>query len=360
MTLLQRIMAGVPPLVALATFALGGLLGLAAGKLGLPLPMMLGSMLGVALASGLGLRIQGMAPTVPQKWRNYVVPVIGVSIGAGFPPDIFDELRQWWLSVALLFVVIPLAQMLAFAIYRRVGRLDKATSFFAAMPGGFIEAIEMAEKAHADQRMVISLQLLRLILSILLIPIGFSIAEGHVVGSASGIALPGSDHALTAFDVLVLFGLGALGWFLGVQARLPAAVMFGPLLLSAAAHSTGLTEATPPGWTILIAQWVLGTSLGCRLAGLSRGQFTRALGLAVLNAIAMLSLAAAVAYAFHARIGETIGAVILAFAPGGVTEMSLVALSLHLSAVYVSIHHMMRILIAVVTARALQGPVVGR
>ncbi|GAB4270167.1 MAG: AbrB family transcriptional regulator [Pararhodobacter sp.] len=360
MTLTRRLMAGVPPRVAFATFSLGGVLGLLAGHLGLPLPMMLGSMLGVALASGLGVRIGGMALAVPQAWRNVMVPIIGVSIGAGFPPDILDALRQWWLSIALLFVVIPLAQLIAFGLYRRVGRLDRATAFFAAMPGGFIEAIEMADKARADHRMVISLQLLRLILSIVLIPVGFSITAGHVVGSASGIALPGSGHALDAFDIAVLIALGASGWFLGTMARLPAAVMFGPLLVSAAAHSAGLTEAAPPGWSILVAQWVLGTTLGCRLAGLSRAQLTRAFGLSVLNTTAMLTLAAGVAALFHARIGEPEGAVILAFAPGGVTEMSLVALSLHLSAVYVSVHHMLRILIAVVAAKALQGPVVGR
>ena len=43
---------------------------------------------------------------------------------------------------------------------------------------------------------------------------------------------------------------------------------------------------------------------------------------------------------------------LLAFAPGGVSEMSLVALSLHVSAVFVSLHHMVRIVLAVVVARS--------
>jgi uncharacterized protein len=354
-----RFLGDIPPWVILPTLAMGGTFGLIAGWLGLPLPMMLGSMLGTAFAAGFGLRFGGRLPAVPNLWRQLVVPIIGVAIGAGFPPSILNELQRWWISIALLFVAIPAAQLLAFWLYRGLGRLDKKTAFFAAMPGGFIEAIEMAEKSGGDLPMVISLQMLRLILAIVFIPIGFSLFVGHAVGSASGVPLPGSDHALVPWDWAVLTALGALGWFLGDRLRMPAAVMFGPLLLSAIAHAAGFTEAAPPGWTILVAQWVLGTSLGCRLGGLSGGQMGRALGLAVLNAVVMLSLAAVIAVLFQRQIDEPVMAIILAFAPGGVTEMSLVALSLQLSAVYVSIHHMIRILLAVAAARLLQGPVIG-
>ena len=46
-------------------------------------------------------------------------------------------------------------------------------------------------------------------------------------------------------------------------------------------------------------------------------------------------------------IGERIEAVVLAFAPGGVVEMSLIAISLEISVIYVAIHHVARILLAV-------------
>jgi uncharacterized membrane protein AbrB (regulator of aidB expression) len=42
------------------------------------------------------------------------------------------------------------------------------------MPGGFIEALEMGEKAGAQMPMLIMLQFLRLILCIVLIPLAFA------------------------------------------------------------------------------------------------------------------------------------------------------------------------------------------
>ena len=65
----------------------------------------------------------------------------------------------------------------------------------------------------------------------------------------------------------------------------------------------------------------------------------------------MLALPCALALALAGPVGEPVTAVILAFAPGGISEMSLVALSLQLSMVYVTLHHLLRILLTVAVAR---------
>ena len=49
---------------------------------------------------------------------------------------------------------------------------------------------------------------------------------------------------------------------------------------------------------------------------------------------------------------------ILAFAPGGVVEMSLIAISLEISVLYVTVHHVARILLAVLFAKVAYGWVV--
>jgi len=54
----------------------------------------------------------------------------------------------------------------------------------------------------------------------------------------------------------------------------------------------------------------------------------------------------------HEVVGERIEAVVLAFAPGGLAEMSLVALSMHISVLYVSAHHVARIVLSVSFAKA--------
>ena len=70
---------------------------------------------------------------------------------------------------------------------------------------------------------------------------------------------------------------------LGRKLRLPAAIMTGPILLSAVAHLSGLTRTVPPDWAVTLTQLVVGTSLGARFVGLPRRTLLLALRLAALQ-----------------------------------------------------------------------------
>lgn len=359
MNTLSRLLAGIPLFTVLASFAIGGIGGLLALWMGLPLAMLLGSMLATALAGGLGMRVSGHGIAVPQKWRFVFVPIIGVAIGASFPEDFVAQAMNWWITMVALVLFVPGVHLMGFSLFRRLGGIDAPTAFFAAMPGGFIESLEMGEEAGADVAMLLMLQFLRLILCIVMIPIGFSLLEGHAVGSASGLVLGDTTTQLSFQDVLVMCAAGAVGLLVAKRLDLPAAILSGPLLAAGIAHALGLFHGAPPNWAILVTQWIMGSSMGCRLAGFTRQKAARAVWLSVVNVSAMLTVALGIAVALSPLVGEPVSAVVLAFAPGGVTEMSLVALSLQLSAVYVSLHHIARIILAVIMARILRRHAIG-
>jgi membrane AbrB-like protein len=335
----------------LAAFALGAAGGFAAKALGLPLPMLLGSLITVSAAAIGGLRLGGRVLGIPMPIRSGFVPVIGVSIGTAVTPGILEEATRWWPSVLALFVFIPLAHAISYTLTRRLGGLDKATSYYGTMPGGFIESIWMGDQAGADAAYLTMLQFLRLILCIVLIPIGFSLVTGHAVGSATGAVIGGAEHVLTLTDWAILIAAGVLGAWLGSLTRLPAYMVTGPFLLSAIVHYMGWVEGGPPGWLISLTQLVIGASLGARFAGRSPRILLHGVRLAGVNVAAMLILTTIAATALHGVVGERWEAVFLAFAPGGLAEMALVALSLEISVVYVTVHHILRIILAVFVAR---------
>lgn len=347
----KSVMRGHRPVPVAATFALGAIGGLAGWAIGMPLGVLLGAMLTVAVASVAGVRLWGALPGVPSHWRFALVPVIGVAIGASVPADFLAQALRWWPTVLAVCVFVPVAHWASFQIYRRLGGIDANSSFFAAMPGGFIEALEMAEARGAEMQMVIMLQFLRLILCIVLVPLSFALVTGHAVGSGSGVEMPGAGVPLLAFDVLVLTAAAVLGYWGAHRLNFPAAVLSGPLLLSGLAHAAGLTAATPPDWAITVTQWVVGTTLGTRFAGLELRRLWLAMRLSVVAIAVSLILAAGLALPLAGPVGEPVSAVILAFAPGGISEMALVAISLQISAVYVTLHHLVRIVLAVLVAR---------
>ncbi len=335
------------------SLALGAIGGGIAQWLGLPLGMLLGSLLGVGTAAWAGWRPLGMTIAVPEPLRFFFVPVIGVSIGGAFTPQVLREAAGWWPSLLALLIYLPLALGTGYLVYTRLGGVPKVTAFFGAVPGGLVETVLLGEAAGADGRMVTLLQFLRLILCILLVPIGFTLATGHAVGSAAGVEMTGADAPLGLADVAILVGAAVAGVWLARRLRLPAAIMTGPILLSAVAHLTGLTQTSPPAWAVQATQLVVGTSLGARFAGLPQGLLGRALWLALLNAVIALTLAMLFALGLARFLDEPLAAIFLAFAPGGLAEMSLVALSLQMSVVYVSAHHVARIVLAVTMAQML-------
>lgn len=286
---------------------------------------------------------------IPSRHRVWFLPIIGVSIGAAVTPDILLEARSWWPSLLALFLFIPVAHLCSFLTVRRIGLDDRMSALYGTMPGGFVEATEMGEAAGADVALISVMQLLRLIICIVMIPFGFTLLTGSAVGSAAGEVIGAGP--LRTSDIMLMVAAGVAGALIARALKFPAWVLTGPLLLSGALHATGLVTGGPPRWMIELAQFAIGTSLGGRFAG--RGPDV--LGRGARYALVAVSLTLAIAGLFASILGGLVGerweAVFLAYAPGGVVEMSLVALSLQVSVIYVTAHHIIRILLAVMLAR---------
>jgi membrane AbrB-like protein len=239
---------------------------------------------------------------------------------------------------------------MGYALYRR-GGLARAEAYYSAIPGGLIESVQMGEEAGADVRVLITLQTLRLIGTIIAVPLIFLALTGHTVGSAAGTTMVGASVPLTLQDVGLMIAAGLIGAQAGKWLRLPGYIITGPLLCSAALHATGLMQAIPPGWLVSVTQVILGTGLGVRFVGMDRKVLIKCGKLAAANGAFALVLAFVFAELVHIFAGEPLAAAFLAFAPGGLAEMSLVALSLNMSVIYVTAHHVLRIVLAVSFAK---------
>lgn len=331
--------------VTLAIGAVGGALAAAAH---LPLGYLLGSLVTVGVIAAAGWRPLGYAITLPARLRFSFVPVIGVSIGAAFTPQVAGQALGWGPSLLALCLFVPLAHAVGYGIYRS-GGLARREAFFGAVPGGLIESVQLGEEAGADVRMLTVLQFLRLIGTIIAVPMLFWGLTGAPVGSAAGVTIAAGGLTLRDAGLLVLAALAGVA--LGRSLRFPGWIITGPLTASALLHGLGVVQGVPPGWLISAVQVVLGAGLGARFVGIEARMLRQAAILALINGVAALLLALAFAVTLHALVGEPVAAVFLAFAPGGLAEMSLIALSLKMSAIYVTAHHVLRIVLAVSFAK---------
>lgn len=340
----------VPTLLITLVIALTG--ALIARLIFLPLPWLLGAVIAVGGAALFDFRPRGHNIQFPVKLREFFVPIIGVMIGGAFTPQLVASIPQWWPTVLALLLYVPFAHASSYLIYHKLGGYDRKTAFFSGMPGGLIEAIVMGEEVGADSVMVTMLQFCRLLLCIIIVPIAFTVVEGGLVGSASGVSVGGPGRPdMTAYDAMILAACAVIGYFGFKRLRLPAAVIAGPIFVSGLAHLAGLTAAQPPSFLIAVTQLVVGTTLGVRFVTIDRRQALKGLRLAFLSVSSVLGLAVIFAFVLYRFVGEPMEAVVLAYSPGGVTEMSLIALSLQISVVFVSLHHLARIIMTILIAR---------
>ncbi|MEK9661130.1 MAG: AbrB family transcriptional regulator, partial [Alphaproteobacteria bacterium] len=108
-----------------------------------------------------------------------------------------------------------------------------------------------------------------------------------------------------------------------------------------------LTEASPPVVVVSLAQVILGSAVGARFSGMRLREVARYLGLGAVASVMLLSLTVVYALVLQQFMDVPFGAFILAFSPGGLTEMSLVALAMQIDVAFVATHHMVRIFIVV-------------
>jgi membrane AbrB-like protein len=332
-----------------ATLAIGVAGGSAAVAIGAPLPWLLGAMMATAAATLAGLQPLGGPLVFPTTLRLLFIPVIGVLIGGAFTPEVLRAMPGWWPGLLAVSLFVPLAHAMNYLIFRRLGRVAPPEAYFGAMPGGLIESIELARDSGADVAVVSVLQFARIAVTVTAVPLIFAAMEGRAVGSAAGQTLSGA--ALPGLlDAAVLIGCGWAGFVAAVRARVPAGQIVGPIVFSAAAHALGFTSASPPAFLVSVAQLVIGVTLGLRFKGLEPRLLGRYLGLSALSVVAMLGLGVLLALPVAAAGVSSVAIMVLSMAPGGVVEMGLIALSLNASPIFVTAHHLVRIVLTVLVA----------
>lgn len=324
-------------------------LGTAGGALfhvfNLPLAWMIGAMVATTAACLAGARI-----AVPGELRSGMIMVLGIMLGSGFSPEMLDHMGRWSISLAMLVPFI-IASLLAGMLYLKLTtRYHPATAYFTAAPGGFNEMVLSGGANGGDERAIALAHSARVMLVVFTIPIWFEFLHGADRGNGGTALGPGLTD-LSVQDWLTLAAC-AIGYPIARALRIPAAALVGPMVLSAAVHLAGLTANAPPGLIVAIAQVVVGSAIGSRFVGSRLSAIFRTLLVATGLTAVLVVVAVAFAWGVHLLTGIGLVDLILAFAPGGLAEMSLVALALGVDAAFVATHHIVRIALIVLFAPA--------
>ena len=338
-TAVRHILAG------LAVGVAGG--GLFAG-IGFPAPWLAGSMIATVVATYCGVSI-----AVPQWMRMLAFVLLGIQTGGSVSWETLERAGQWPLSIALLGLTVILVTLACAQFFRRYHGWDRPTALFASLPGALSLTLAMADAAKADMRRVTIAQCVRLFFLVAALPAVIAlISPSH--------ALPQADSHSGPATILVLVIAGGAAGLLFEWLKIPAGPILGAIMASAALYLTGVVNGATPPVVLIPANVILGVMIGARFQGLPLAEVRELFreGFAgFLLALAIATLGAALASGFG---NLPFALTLLAFAPGGLEAMTIMAFALNLDPAYVAAHQVARYVGICVVMPPLAAYLIGR
>ncbi len=322
-----------------ATPLIGAFGGWLASLANWPLPWMVGSLLAV-----IAVRCSGWLVSEVPRGRQVGQWIAASAIGLHFTGEVMREVLAHFGVILAGAVGTLLLGLIGIFILLRSGS-DRATAFFASMPGGASEMVVLANRHQAEAASVAAAHSLRLLLVVLIVPALFTWGLPTV---AAPPAAPVSWPWLAV--LLPAGGLLALLW---KRLGQPNPWMLGPLTVCALASVAFDLHIGLPGWAGALGQWLIGCSLACHFDR----PFFRSAPAFLLRILLFTLLAMLVAAALGGALGWLTAldevSLMLGMMPGGITELCLTAEALQLSVALVTAVQVLRLFLVMFLAEPL-------
>ncbi|MBC7803376.1 MAG: AbrB family transcriptional regulator [Candidatus Parcubacteria bacterium] len=324
----------INPLIALG---LCGGVGALFEWLRTPLPWMIGPLLAMAVGNFSGARLRAAPGSRPLGQL-----IIGTALGLYFTPVVTQQVASYWhlLVFAALFAIL-----VAWAcgwFLSRVTDTDRSTAFFASVPGGAAEMAILGERFGARVDRIALAQSMRILIVVVVVPFVLTYSGVHGTDSYSPSPVPFNWP-----NLIVLFGVSALGGIMLWLARMANPFMFGPLIVAIVLTSNEIQFSSVPTWTSNLGQLLLGCALGSRFESSFLGSQVRYAAAVLVSILASIVLAAILSVGLARLTGLPAASLLLAIAPGGIAEMCITAKVLQLGVPLVTAAHVTRVLVLI-------------
>ncbi|MCM2503883.1 AbrB family transcriptional regulator [Aureimonas altamirensis] len=314
------------------TLLFGATGGLVAHLAGMPAAWLLGSML-ATLASVLC----GFKPSLPNWLRDITFFILGVQAGSGVTPAVIEQLALWPLSFAIQMAGVVVVALVTMLFLERAFGWDRETALFSSLPGALSFVLAAASETRADMTRITVLQTVRLFFLIaVLVPL-LGWLEGEEP-ELSAIA----THGEAWWQYPLLVAVCAVVAWAGVRSRVPGGLILGALVGSAFLHGADVVTVGVPPFIATPGLVAMGALIGSRLQREDRGALPQLLPASVGAFVIGLSIMTLAGCAAIWTLGLDIGRVSLAYAPGALEALTVLAYQFDIDPAYVAAHHVIR------------------
>lgn len=290
----------------------------------------------------------GRPVVIPPPLARVTFIVMGTSLGAAVTPETVARMGTWPASLGVLTLAMIALTMGVMGYLIRVHNWDPGSALLAAFPGALSTALMLAAENNADVRGVAVVQTVRVFVLTLLLPVAVALTSAGGSPAALAVAAPASVWSDPG-QLLALLAISTASATAAQKLRFPGGLIFGAMIASAVLHGAGLITVRLPPVVTVAAFVALGGLTGTRFANtdlrLLRHLASAAFGAFFVGTAIAMSFALAGALLFSLAIPD----MVIAYAPGAIDAMMILALALHLDPVFIGAHHVARLLLVLVS-----------
>lgn len=308
------------------------------------LHIMLPWMFGPILASIFVVKVLKRDVQWPLWLSELGLIMLGVQIGASFTRSVTSDIKDDWLAIVLVSVLILLLALVVSIGFRKIAHVNRETAILSVIPGALSQMIVMAEENKKADILVVSLtQTSRVIFVVLLVPlISFFFKTDHSNRVTEANVQYLTDVLTIQHIVIIALGI-AVVYILMKWIHFPTKMLMAPIVVLVIWNFVTNLTFTLDAPIIAGAQIIYMIRVGIQIAHLTdqlKGRIAVAIAyqnvMLIFGALAMVYL---VQFINHASIDE----LFLGAAPGGMSQIVLVALDIGADVAMISSYHIFRI-----------------
>lgn len=330
------------------TFTIALIAGWLFLQINMPAPYMMGSLFGVWIAGGNLPRLQPYLG-VARWFHKPVVLGLGVLIGATFNTEFLSQVGKWQITVLTMIITTILVTSLGYVFLTKFRNYDRGLAFLCSAPGGQAEIVILAKDITDKDYVVALFHLVRVVVVFVSTPLLMAAIQGSDAVFQSNVTLQAMPSllGLETYQIMMFVTLAITGFVCATFIRLPMPHLLGPLLFSTLFHLMGWIDLPRVNEFVILAQLTIGGGIGARLSKVPFKELFGYLKDALANTTLIIS-----AYILSALLIAKITAtsflsVWLAFVPGGLYEVTLLAVIFGFDVAFVALHHLIRIILVI-------------
>lgn len=301
----------------------------------IPAAWLAGAMVFVAAAA-----LAGRPVGVPRPVARCFFVIVGLSLGSVVNPESLHGVAAWPISIAAVVAAMACVTLSTMFYLRRVHGWDTMTALFAGVPGALSQVLVHAAEEKCDLRAIAIVQTVRIVILTVGVPAMLA-ALGQ--GGPNRLAVTPSSLFAAPLELAVLFAAAIAVGALLLRVGFPGGLMIGPMAVSAILHGTGLITVTLPMWVMIGGMIGLGAVSGARFANTPVFILWSYLAAALGSFAVAITVAGAFVLVLALGLGLRVGDLTVAFSPGAIDAMMVLALALHIDPVFVGAHHIARV-----------------